>query len=39
MDLKIAELVAKDVDPDQMPQNMASDLSLHYLPGPLCQNA
>ena len=28
---KIAEWVANSVDPDQTPQNAASDLGLHYL--------
>ena len=30
--------VANSVDPDQMPQYVASDLGLHYLPEPVCRN-
>ena len=32
---KIAKLVANSGDPDQMPQNEASDLGLHCLPNTL----
>ena len=30
--------MANNVDPDQMPQNVASDLGLHCLLKPLCLN-
>ena len=35
---KTAGWVASSVDPDQMPQNAASDLGLHCLLRPVCPN-
>ena len=34
----IAICMANTVDPDQMPQNAASDLGLHCLQKPICPN-
>ena len=38
MCLTNAAFLANNVDPDQMPHSMASDLGLHCFPRPFCLN-
>ena len=39
MPVKAAGWTANNVDPDQMPHSVASDLGLHYLLRPVCPYA